>query len=116
MAMASKKIKNDKIFIYALSIIKQYKIKTINESVKNFPYDYRYVILKEDNIDNEILKKILESYTDEELDFLLDELESNIFELTFDAVTREENEIFNKDNDKKVLTNCMNECKKRNLI
>lgn len=116
MVMSSKEIRNDKLFIYVEELLKQYKLKTIKESIGEFPYDYRYVILKEEKIDKEILQKVLESYTDEELDFLYDELESNIFGCSFDAVTREENAIFNKANDKKVLSNCMNEYKKRNLI
>lgn len=89
--------------------------KYIRESMKDFPYDYRYVLLKED-ISDILKEKILKSYTDEELDMLFYILESNIYKTTFDSIQREENEIFNAVNDKKVLKNCILEYKNRFLI
>lgn len=90
-------------------------LKYIKESIKNFPYDYRYVLLKED-INEEVKMKILKSYTDEELDMLFFYLESNIYKTNFESFQREENEIFNLDSDKKVLEKCILEYKNRNLI
>lgn len=90
-------------------------LKYIKESMNDFPYDYRYILLKE-NISEEIRMKILKSYTDEELDMLFYTLESNIYKTTFESINREENEIFNLDNDKKILKNCTLEYKNRNLI
>lgn len=84
----------------------------LKNSVKDFPYDYRYVLLKED-ISDDIKDKILKLYTDEELDMLLYILESNIYKTTFESIQREENEFFNVDNDRKVLEKCMNEYKNR---
>lgn len=86
--------------------------KYIKESIKDFPYDYRYVLLKED-ISDVVKEKILKSYTDEELDMLFYILESNIYKTTFESMQREENEIFNTNNDKKVLEKCNDEYKKR---
>lgn len=106
----------DLLTLYLNNVLKiEDHLKYIKESMKDFPYDYRYILLKED-INEEVRMKILKLYTDEELDMLFYTLESNIYKTTSESMQREENEIFNLDNDKKVLKNCTLEYKNRNLI
>lgn len=85
----------------------KFKIKNvinfIEESKKKFPYDYRYVILKEDNLNYKLIDYILKSYTDKELDLLFSNIE----------LIEENNEIFNSKNTKKVLEKCNKEYNKR---
>ncbi len=85
----------------------KFKIKNvinfIEESKKKFPYDYRYVILKEDNLNDKLIDYILKSYTDKELDLLFSNIE----------LIEENNEIFNSKNTKKVLEKCNKEYNKR---
>ena len=75
----------------------KFKIKNvinfIEESKKKFPYDYRYVILKEDNLNDKLIDYILKSYTDKELDLLFSNIE----------LIEENNEIFNSKNTKKSI-------------
>ena len=113
-----------KVDIQIDSILTKYlkdllKVKNVIEYLKNnekdFPYDYRYLLLKE-NINSELKEEILKTYTDEELDLLLYFLESNIYKTTFDSIYRIEDDLFNINNDKKVLKNCLIEYDKRNLI
>lgn len=99
---------DDLLYIDKILKIEEY----LNKSIKDFPYDYRYVLLKE-NISEDIKKKILKSYTDEELDMIIYILESNIYKTTFESVIREEDDIFNVNNDKKVLEKCNIEYKNR---
>lgn len=84
----------------------------MKDSLKDFPYDYRYILLKED-INNNLVQKILSTYTDKEFDMLYETLLNNIFGLSYESNFREENEMFNKENDKKILTKINNENKKR---
>lgn len=107
---------NDLFTLYFNNVLKiEDFYKHIKESMKDFPYDYRYVLLKE-NISEDIKNIILKLYTDEELDMLFYTLESNIYKTTFESIQREEDEIFNVSNDKKVLEICNVEYKNRNLI
>ena len=84
----------------------------MKESLENFPFDYRYVLLKED-INDILIKKVLKTYTDEELDMFYEILLNNVLNLSYDSKTREEDEIFNKVNDKKILLKIKEENKKR---
>lgn len=88
-----------------LSDLKKEKLK--------FPYDYRYILLKEDAIGEEMVQKILDLYTDEELDMLIYHLENNIYNCSFESQTRQENDVFNVTNDMKILKLCNVEYEKR---
>lgn len=113
--MTINELKYDKLLLtYIGEILKiNNAIEYITKSKQNFPYDYRYIILKDDNISPYILNIILKSYTDEEIDFLINELENNIHNIGFDIETKDENMIFNLENDEKVLNKCMNEYNNR---
>ncbi len=113
--MTVNELKCDKLLLtYLGEILKINNVMDyIIKSMDNFPYDYRYVILKEDNISPYVLRRVLETYTDEEIDFLVYELENNIQNIGFDIIIRKEDNIFNLKNDKKVLNKCMIEYKNR---
>ncbi len=94
-----------------------FRIKNVLEYIKkskeNFPFDYRYVILKEDDLNEKLKKIILDSYTDEELDLVYSTLLSYVYETSFEAIIFEEDDIFNKKNHNKVLEKCCWEYNKR---
>ena len=84
----------------------------MKDSLDAFPYDYRYVLLKED-INDIFLNRILKTYSDEDFDMLYETLLNNILDLSYESEIREEDEIFNKENDKKILAKINKENKKR---
>lgn len=94
-------------------LLKEKKLyEYMKESLYDFPYDYRYVLLKED-INSKLIKNILRTYTDEEFDMLYETLFDNILGLSYESEIREEDEIFNKENDIKILAKINKENKKR---
>lgn len=88
-------------------------IDYIKQNEKEFPYDYRYILLKEDHLDNQLIDRITSSYTDEELDLLFKILEDNIYKTSLNSIFRLEDENFNTTNDRKVLEKCKKEYKIR---
>ena len=105
--MQQTEIKNKE---YLLNEKKLYEY--MKDSLKDFPYDYRYVLLKED-ISDTLLNKILKTYTDEEFDMLHETLLNNKLGLSYESEFREEDQIFNLENDIKILSKIKEETKKR---
>lgn len=105
--MQQTEIKNKE---YLLNEKKLYEY--MKDSLKDFPYDYRYVLLKED-ISDTLLNKILKTYTDEEFDMLYETLLNNKLGLSYESEFRDEDEIFNLENDIKILSKIKEETKKR---
>ena len=105
--MQQTEIKNKE---YLLNEKKLYEY--MKDSLKDFPYDYRYVLLKED-ISDTLLNKILKTYTDEEFDMLYETLLNNKLGLSYESEFREEDQIFNLENDIKILSKIKEETKKR---
>lgn len=117
MIAKSNDYKYDDLVIFKLEELLKIKnvLNYIVDSKKDFPNDYRYVLLKEDINDN-MIKIVLKYYSDEELDMLFYTLEARIYKMTYEGELFIEDDIFNIENDKKVLKKCTNELKKRNLI